>query len=93
MNLVIDIGNTQIKVAVFEDTILLYKDQFPHDQIVSKSFPDITNCGDRQELEALKNFKEFLLALSPDSLIVEKYFRKSLFSLSQKIRFIRRDQR
>ena len=36
MNLVIDIGNTQIKVAVFEDTILLYKDQFPHDQIVSK---------------------------------------------------------
>ncbi|WKK66194.1 type III pantothenate kinase [Lutimonas zeaxanthinifaciens] len=36
MNLVIDIGNTQIKVAVFEDTILLYKDQFPAEQIVSK---------------------------------------------------------
>ncbi|MCA0932784.1 type III pantothenate kinase [Lutimonas saemankumensis] len=36
MNLVIDIGNTQIKVAVFEDTILLYKDQFPKDQIISK---------------------------------------------------------
>ena len=36
MNLVIDIGNTQIKVAVFEDTIQLYQDRFPADQIVSK---------------------------------------------------------
>ncbi len=36
MNLVIDIGNTQIKTAVFEENILLFKDQFQSDQIVSK---------------------------------------------------------
>ena len=28
MNLVIDIGNTQIKVAVFQQTIMIFKDQF-----------------------------------------------------------------
>jgi D-lactate dehydrogenase (cytochrome) len=29
-----------------------------NDQIVSKNFPDIINCGDRQGLETLKQFKE-----------------------------------
>ena len=36
MNLVIDIGNTQIKVAVFEENILLFKDQFQSDSILPK---------------------------------------------------------
>ena len=36
MNLVIDIGNTQIKTAVFEENILLYKDQFESDMMVSR---------------------------------------------------------
>ena len=36
MNLVIDIGNTQIKTAVFEDNILIFKDQFQSEQVVSK---------------------------------------------------------
>lgn len=35
MNLVIDIGNTQVKVAVFEQTILLFKDQFLQNQLFS----------------------------------------------------------
>jgi D-lactate dehydrogenase (cytochrome) len=29
-----------------------------NDQVVSKNFPDIASCGDRQALEALKRFKE-----------------------------------
>jgi len=36
MNLVIDIGNTQIKVAVFQETILIFKDQFSSDQLISR---------------------------------------------------------
>jgi len=36
MNLVIDIGNTQIKVAVFQQTILIFKDQFHSDEIISR---------------------------------------------------------
>ena len=36
MNLVIDIGNTQIKVAVFQETILIFKDQFPSDKVISQ---------------------------------------------------------
>lgn len=36
MNLVIDIGNTQIKVAVFQETILIFKDQFHSDQLISR---------------------------------------------------------
>ena len=36
MNLVIDIGNTWIKTAVFKENILLFKDQFQSDQIVSR---------------------------------------------------------
>lgn len=35
MNLVIDIGNTQVKVAVFEKTILLFKDQFQQNELIS----------------------------------------------------------
>ena len=34
MNLVIDIGNTQIKTAVFEENILIFKDQFESEQAV-----------------------------------------------------------
>ena len=33
MNLVIDIGNTQIKTAVFEENILIFKDQFESEQL------------------------------------------------------------
>ena len=36
MNLVIDIGNTQIKVAVFQQTILIFKDQFHLDEVISR---------------------------------------------------------
>ena len=36
MNLVIDIGNTQVKTAVFDKNILIFKDQFQSDQIVSR---------------------------------------------------------
>ncbi len=36
MNLVIDIGNTQIKVAVFQQTILIFKDQFRSDEVISR---------------------------------------------------------
>ena len=36
MNLVIDIGNTQIKIAVFQQTILIFKDQFHLDEIISR---------------------------------------------------------
>jgi type III pantothenate kinase len=36
MNLVIDIGNTQIKVAVFQQTILIFKDQFYLDEVISR---------------------------------------------------------
>jgi type III pantothenate kinase len=36
MNLVIDIGNSQIKVAVFQQTILIFKDQFHSDEIISR---------------------------------------------------------
>ena len=36
MNLVIDIGNTQIKVAVFQQTMLIFKDQFHSDQFISR---------------------------------------------------------
>jgi len=36
MNLVIDIGNTQIKVAVFQQTILIFKDQFLSDEVISR---------------------------------------------------------
>jgi len=36
MNLVIDIGNTQIKVAVFQQTILIFKDQFHSDEVISR---------------------------------------------------------
>jgi len=36
MNLVIDIGNTQIKIAVFQQTILIFKDQFHSDEIISR---------------------------------------------------------
>ncbi|MGI9532188.1 type III pantothenate kinase [Lutimonas sp.] len=35
MNLVIDIGNTLIKVAVFEKEFLLFKDQFQQDTVLS----------------------------------------------------------
>jgi len=35
MNLVIDIGNTQAKVAVFEQTILQFKDQFLQSELLS----------------------------------------------------------
>ena len=36
MNLVIDIGNIQIKVAVYQETILIFKDQFSSDQLISR---------------------------------------------------------
>ena len=35
MNLVIDIGNTQIKVAVFDETILIFKDNFKFENFLS----------------------------------------------------------
>ncbi len=35
MNLVIDIGNTQIKVAVFDETILIFKDNFKTENFLS----------------------------------------------------------
>lgn len=35
MNLVIDIGNTLVKVAVFDKTILLFKDQFKQNELLS----------------------------------------------------------
>ncbi|MDN3641224.1 type III pantothenate kinase [Lutimonas halocynthiae] len=45
MNLVIDIGNTQVKVAVFEQTILLLKDQFQQNELIS-GLLDITEQYD-----------------------------------------------
>ena len=36
MNLVIDIGNTQIKVAVFQQTIMIFKDQFHSGEVISR---------------------------------------------------------
>ena len=45
MNLVIDIGNTQVKVAVFDKTILLFKDQFQQSELLS-GILDITEQYD-----------------------------------------------
>ncbi len=45
MNLVIDIGNTQVKVAVFDQTILLFKDQFQQSELLS-GILDITEQYD-----------------------------------------------
>ena len=47
MNLVIDIGNTQVKVAVFDQTILLFKDQFQQNELLS-GILDITEQYDIQ---------------------------------------------
>ncbi len=45
MNLVIDIGNTLVKVAVFDQTILLFKDQFQQSELLS-GILDITEQYD-----------------------------------------------
>jgi len=47
MNLVIDIGNTLVKVAVFDKTILLFKDNFQAENLVS-GILDITEQYDIQ---------------------------------------------
>ena len=47
MNLVIDIGNSQIKTAVFEENILIFKDQFQSEQIVSK----IVSTAEQYDIE------------------------------------------
>ena len=36
MNLVIDIGNTQIKVAVFDQAILIFKERFHSEELISR---------------------------------------------------------
>ncbi|MEM9679776.1 MAG: type III pantothenate kinase [Bacteroidota bacterium] len=50
MNLIIDVGNTLVKIAVFKHSEIIYKDKFklkdfvPEYEIVKKAYPNITHA-------------------------------------------------
>ncbi len=87
MNLIIDVGNTLVKLAVFEEDILRFKKSFEKEdflealQDISKAFPNIKaaivssvgNFSEGELLEIKKRYNVFVLTQNDTIPFINKY--------------------